>query len=187
MQEPDLVQDDSAAPSNTSQKPRVVVPVWVALAAMVLAVIVAGVIISSIAEPLLNLISPEAPDIPLPPGAHLEKTDEESKYATTEWLYGSKLPGCEVAAFFDEHDGVECIYTPLACPVGPEATAAAQLAPTSTPENDDGRVTARFSQVAVCSKYVREVASSYTWRVDIFDGYSGDYRTKFRIYLFSER
>lgn len=186
MQEPELVPDDTAASSNTSQKPRVVVPVWVALAAMVLAVIVAGMIISSIAEPLLNLISPEEPDIPLPPGTHLEKKDDEGNYATTEWLYGSKLSGCEVAAFFDEHDGVECIYTPLACPVGAEATATAQVAPTATPDDDD-RVTARFSQVAVCSKYVREVASSYTWRVDIFDGYSGDYQTKFRIYLFSER
>ncbi len=186
MQEPDLgLVPDDAAPSETPKKPRVVIPVWVALAAMVLAVVVAGVIISSIAEPLLNLISPEKPDIPLPPGTHLEKKDEESNYATTEWLYGSKLPGCEVAAFFDQHEGVECIYTPMACPVDVEATATPEVEPTPTPEG--GTITANFSQVAVCSKQVKEVASSYTWRVDIFDGYSGEYRTKFRIYLFSER
>lgn len=187
MQEPDLdlVQDTTTVSSEASPKPRLVIPIWVALAAMVLAVVVAGIIISSIAKPLLNLISPEEPDIPLPPGAHLEKVDEESGYATTEWLYGSTMPGCEVALFFDRHEGVDCIYTPLACPMGSDATAAAEIEPTPIPEGETA--SSSFSQVATCNKQVKEVASSYTWRVSIFDGYSGEYRTKFRIYLFSER
>lgn len=183
MQEPDLVHNDSSTPvAAETKKPRFVVPVWVALAAMVLALVLAVVIIASIAEPLINLISPEEPDIPVPPGARLDEKVEESNYASTQWLYSSKQTGCEVALFFDDHEGVSCMYSPVGCDV--MATATPKLEPTPTGEVP---YTAEFYQVAVCTKQVKEVASSYSWRVEIFDGYGGEYHTKFRVYLFSER
>ncbi|MBI5928836.1 MAG: hypothetical protein HY862_05970 [Chloroflexi bacterium] len=185
MQEPDLVQDDSTAPTEVkTHKPRIVIPMWVALAAMALAVVLAGIIISLIAKPLLNLVSPEKPDIPVPSGAHLDEKDEDPNYADTQWLYSSKQTGCEVALFFDKEDDVECTYSPYACAADATTTATPGIEPTPTAE---GTIGASFSRVATCTKRVKQVASSYTWRVEIFDGYSGEYQTKFRIYLFSER
>jgi hypothetical protein len=188
IQEPtlDFSQDDAekweekAKRELPAKKPRIVVPIWVALAAMVLAIIVAGIIISSIAEPLLNLVSPNDPDIPIPSGAHLDEELDDPGYGTKQWLYSSQQTGCQVALFFDEIEGVECIYSPGAC---------AELYITPAPGQDDPSDGAEntFSQTGTCTKRVKEVASSYSWRVEIFDGYEGEYQTKFRVYLFSER
>jgi hypothetical protein len=189
MQEPslDFPQEDAEKWEEKEQrepgnkKPHIVVPVWVALAAMVLAIIVAGIIISSIAEPLLNLVAPNEPEIPLPAGAHLDEELDDPGYGTKQWLYSSHQTGCQVALFFDDIEGVECIYSPNSCT---ELFVTPGTEPNDEPNEfaQDG-----FSQTATCTKRVKEVASSYSWRVEIFSGYEGEYQTKFRVYLFSER
>lgn len=188
MQEPtlDFSQDDVEKREEKEQraleikKPRIVVPIWVALAAMVLALIVAGIIISSIAKPLLNLVLPVDPDIPIPSGAHLDEELDDPGYGTKQWLYSSQQTGCQVALFFDDIEGVECIYSPGAC-------AELYITPAPGQSDPDEGSQNTFSQTGTCTKRVKEVASSYSWRVEIFHGYEGEYQTKFRVYLFSER
>lgn len=155
-------QPDPTAPKDK----RPIVPVWVAIAGLVLAIALAIVIVIQIAAPLSELVLGADSDIPIPDGAKLQSESDNAGRAQHEWLYSMpKADGCEVAAFYQEQ-GATCSYSPFACELAPEVDV--------------------LRQVAICSKTEKGLIDGYTWEVIISTEYQQDETSTiyFRVYLY---
>ncbi|MCB9437223.1 MAG: hypothetical protein H6673_09565 [Anaerolineales bacterium] len=145
---------------------RPIVPVWVAVAGLVLTIVLAVLIVFQIAAPLAELVLGRSADIPLPDGAKLESEKSEAGRAQHEWLYSlANSDGCAVAEFFHEQ-GASCVYTPLACELAPEVGV--------------------LRQIATCAKTEKQLIDGYTWEVLISTEYHEDETSTvyFRVYLY---
>lgn len=145
------------------------IPLWVALAGMIVALIIAIIIMANILRPLVNLVFPNAAEIPLPPDAELIETNENPRTSDGEWLYGSPTDGCVLLGFFVEAGGT-CTLAPFAC--------------VRTDDSPDER---GYRSVGSCTGTKSDILNSYSWEVLIGTGYSGEYTTRFRVYLYEER
>lgn len=155
----------SEQPTHPKEKRRIV-PLWVAVAGLVLAIGLAVLVVTWIAAPLAELVLDTAPDIPLPDGAKLESETTDTGRAQHEWLYSlSNSDGCAVAEFFREQ-GASCAYTPLACDLEPEIGI--------------------LRQIATCTKTEKQLIDGYTWEVLISTEYHEDETSTayFRVYLY---
>lgn len=155
---PDLTQlvgDETAE----SSKPRI--PLWLALVAMALALVVALVILARIGGPLSGLLFPSG--VPVPDGAkeieHV-KPDKGAEY----WIYGTEDSGREVAAFYEDEGGT-CRYT---------AMSSSESAPQGS------------TSVAQCLARKGDKGVDVSWEVYIGEGYpeSEGGPTVFRIYKY---
>ncbi len=149
-------------------EPGFVIPIWVALAALLLALLCGVVVFMTIAEPLAELVLGRDPDIPVPDGAVLEQEVEGQGSASKEWLYRIDDLGCEVARYYVDQ-GADCVFTPYSC----------NLERQEPPEG----VNFEIHEIAECTKTVDRLIAGYTWRVHI-TSYSSGTHTRFRIYLF---
>jgi hypothetical protein len=158
---PDLSQDEN--PEQDSR--RLVIPLWVAIATLILALLIAGIIINQIATPLGDLIFGQDPDIPIPKGAKLIE-EREGGSAAKEWLYHIDKNGCEVAQFYQDQEGVECNFTGFSCTEIPDSGSQAY-------------------QIGACTFTETNSISGYSWHVDITQNQE-DSRiwTSFRVYLY---
>lgn len=154
------------------EQPRVLIPLWVALAGMVVALILAGIIMSNVLKPLISLIFPATPDLPLPAGViELEEVGDPLT-SDGEWLYGVEMDGCQVVQFYLDA-GARCRLTPFVC------------------EQVDGKLASNydnyeFAALGTCDLVHEGEVDSYTWQLVISSGYE-DYETKYRVYLYRER
>jgi len=145
------------------------VRLWGAIGIFILAIILAGVIVVQIAEPLADLILGEDPEVPLPDGAVLIDEwdrDEQRQSAKHEWLYGTSMNGCDVARFYID-EGFDCAL-PASC--------SSILYDEESAEE--------FRRIGTCIKTEKDSISGYSISVDITDGYAGDLRARFRVYLY---
>lgn len=157
--------------AEESSKPSRDIPVWVALAGMVLAIIVAIIIMVNVLEPLVNLIFPQDPEPPVPANAELISEDADSSTSSGEWLYGTDTDACQIAEFYIE-EGSNCRFEPLACE-----------------ENEDGELVRapQVNKVATCVGTEASIVSSYSWEVIISGDDIREYETVFRLFLYEER
>jgi len=159
--------------SPPEPRKRVYIPLWVALAGMVLAFILALIIMAAVLEPLTNLVFPTKPVPPLPPDAVLLEAIAAPSTSNGEWLYGSQLEGCAVAQFYIEQRGT-CQFNPFSCERGEDGN----LRPHSLSEG--------LSAIGTCTATFSNVANSYSWEVIIARG-SAEHTSRFRVYLYKER
>ncbi|NJL92780.1 MAG: hypothetical protein HC915_03180 [Anaerolineae bacterium] len=143
------------------------IPLWVALAGMIVALILGGVIIASILQPLVNLVFPGEAEPPLPEGVLELQHVEDSRLADEEWLYATTLAPCDLARFYVEA-GSTCSLSPGAC------------------LEEEPSVSGVGETIGTCQGTHEEVLASYSWRVEITSNI-GQYPTIFRLYLFKER
>ena len=137
------------------------IPLWVALALMVAALVAAALILDRVAEPLYGLLFAEG--APVPAGAvETERVTPEQGAAYR--LYRTDQPGREVAAFYEDAGGT-CVYS--AVPPAGAADSAAE----------------REHNVARCNGQSESAARSGGWEVFIAEGYSAEKGpTIFRLY-----
>lgn len=150
------------------------IPLWVALAGLVVALVIAVIIMGNVLNPLEELIFPIDAQAPIPAEAVLIREIEDTRTSDGEWLYGIAWDGCQLAQYFLEQNGT-CSFTPFACQGDPESDAFRLNNPGDSP-----------SSVATCIGGEEGVINSYSWEALISSGYS-DYQTKFRVYLYKER
>ncbi len=137
------------------------VPVWLPLAAMLIALLFAAFIATRICPTLSALVSP--PEPVLPPGAVLQS--HESKGTEDSWLYKTTLGGCEVAQFYEKAFGV-CIYDPSA-----GCGSAKNAMPGVVP-----------NQIAECSGNQAIAQYHIAWRAYITSQNDASGETIFRVY-----
>ncbi len=153
------------------QSRRLDIPLWVALAGMVVALILAIVIMANVLRPLVNLIFPTTPEPPLPDNITLLETNENPRTSTGEWLYATEMDGCDLMNFYLKEGGT-CNLSPFTC-LG-ERDANGRF------PRDKGE------SIGVCRGESKDIMNSYSWEVLIGSGYA-DHYTKFRVYLYQER
>lgn len=164
-------------PQAPAPKQRIFIPLWVALVGMVVSLIVAVIIMATILRPLINLVFPTSAQPPLPAQIELVQEVSDPRTSDGEWLYGTQADGCAVAMFY-ESQGSTCIYTPFIC--AGDVYIDGRTATT-------GEKTGRVSKIAECTGSHSDVVNSYSWEVLISSGYTRDYYTRFRVYLYRER
>lgn len=140
------------------------VPLWLALAAMAVVLVLAALILVRIARPLYALLFPVS--VPVPGGVQEvehRKPDQGAEY----WIYRSTKPGLEIAVFY-EQEGGECQYTPRDETLDPLAPGVSY-------------------SVAYCVGETKSGGLGLGWEVYIHEGYSaGEGPTIFRIYKYGE-
>lgn len=103
---------ESVSPASEHESPaasprRRAVPLWLALAGMVIGLLLATVILARVAGPLYGLLFPV--EVPVPDG--VEQIDHQDPDQGAEyWIYRTTRPGREIAAFYEDEGG-ECWYT----------------------------------------------------------------------------
>ncbi len=137
------------------------IPLWVALALMVGALVAAALVLERVAEPLYGLLFAEG--APVPEGAvEIERVTPEQGAAYR--LYRTGQPGREIAAFYEDAGGA-CVYS--AVPPLASGDASAQ----------------RERSVARCIGQTESAARGGGWEVFIAEGYSAEEGpTIFRLY-----
>lgn len=159
-------------PTTEQEETGLYIPIWVALAALLVALILAGIIMSNVLGPLVDLVFPEKVDVPLPSGAvELEHT-EDSKTADEEWFYGVDEDACKVSWFYEQGDA-SCNFMPTMCDMGEDNVPYLIL-------DEPGALVAR------CFGEKPADVSGYSYEVLVSTG-STDYQTYFRVYLYKER
>jgi hypothetical protein len=143
-------------------EPRSRIPLWLALAGMVLALVVAVVIMLRVAEPLYRLLFPL--EVPVPDGVeeieHV-KPDKGAEY----WIYRTQAPGREIATFYEEHDS-RCVYSAI-------------------PQELEQQP--RSYAVATCNGSKEGGGLGISWEVFIHEGYSErEGPTIFRVFKYDE-
>ncbi len=139
---------------------------WLPLAALIIAVLVAAVIVARIGGTLSALVSPPQPV--LPPDAMLQSQGSDT--VGNWWLYQTDVAGCKVAKLYKDSLG-DCSYSPMSgC--NPDGSGGPQFD------------VAGGQEIAECAG--RQTVGSYSvmWRVNI--SVSTDPKTQtqtvFRIY-----
>jgi|GEM_PF-4846660 len=156
-----------------SQKSESRIPLWVAWAGMLLALVLAVIIMLTILQPLTNLIFPADPEIPLPNNIELVEEVENPPTSTGEWLYRSQMDACRVVQFYLENGG-SCNISTASCELNEDSDLVIQ-------QNN-----LQLSSVGTCRGGSDAIANSYTWEV-LISSQGGEYPTIFRIYLYTER
>ena len=163
MSAPDSGANEERPVSDTSQ-PRLGVPMWVALLAMVAALVAAGLVLWRVAGPLHGLLFP--PDVPVPPGADLVR-HEKPEQGAPSWVYRTTFAGSDVAAFY-EREGGSCHYAPL-----PGYVA------------DPAQLRGGPYAVATCTGKKEAAGLGVAWKVYIHSGYPDpDGPTVFQLYAY---
>ncbi len=153
-----------AGPADEAQPSRFHIPIGVALAAMVVALILAALILSRVAGPLHGLVFP--PSVPVPKGVQ-EVDHVHEKNGDEYWIYRTSLSGDDVAAFYDERG--DCRYSPR---------------PDEAP---DAPAPVGSYSVALCTGQNRRGNSGIGWQVYINTGYSDEEGpTIFRLYRYQD-
>ena len=165
--------DEQAAPQASGRKSRFEwisqLPPWVAVAMMILALLIAGIVIRRIAGPLSDLVFGTDVEVPIPDGATLID-EEEGGSASRTMRYSTQQDACVVYRFYLSHEGVECTPTPSAC--------------TSEGTINLNENTSSFRTVGSCRKTQLNSVSGYSWEVIISGGYSQGPATQFFISVF---
>jgi hypothetical protein len=164
------MSEDPFPVDSSEEAGGLIIPLWVALAGMVVALVLAVIIMANVLRPLTNLVFPADPEPPLPDGAVELQHSEESSTSDGEWFYGIDMDACQLVEYYIEND-TKCRVTPFACK---EGVNGAQLDTTGT------------ASVAVCRGTHEEVVGSYSWEVYV-NASTGDYPTTFRMFLYKER
>jgi hypothetical protein len=144
---------------------------------MVVALVLAIIIMANVLRPLVNLIFPDPAEPPLPAQVELLEEVDDPRVSDGEWLYGTDMDGCALAAFY-ESQGSTCNYNPLNCAGG---VYVAGLDP------DTGERTGETAQIGICTGSKSDVVNSYSWEVYINTGFAEGPYTIFRVYLYRER
>lgn len=152
---------------NSERSPRFYIPPWVAIAFGVVALLLAGIIISRIASPLADLILSDGAAVPIPDGARLLSEEEDTDYARHEWFYATNRTGCEVARFYLD-EGATCRFSPFVCNDNFEQNEISEM---------------NFFNVATCTRSEANNVTGSGWQVLISSGHPGE-QTRFRVYLF---
>ncbi len=149
------------------------IPLWLALAALLMALLVAGFIALTLFEPLVSLVLPSSPEVPIPPGSVEQDYFPDSRTSDGEWLYSNPQDACQVAEYYITDADSTCNFTPYACvrDEAGELMVADAFARTS---------------IARCSGTHEGIVDSYAWEVFITNG-GRQTDTQFRVYLYSER
>ncbi|KAB2903030.1 MAG: hypothetical protein KJ064_22775 [Anaerolineae bacterium] len=163
---------DEQKPTTEHEETGLHIPIWVALAALAVALILAGIIMSNVLGTLVDLVFPEAVDVPLPSGAVEIDHIEDSKTADEEWLYGVDEDACRVSWFYQEA-GASCNFMPTMCDVGEDNIPYLIM--------DEPA-----AMVARCTGEKPAEVSGYSYEVLVSTG-SADYQTYFRVYVYKER
>jgi hypothetical protein len=161
---PDVSQLVGEHGQEQAPQPRMVIPLWVALSGMAVALVLAVLILSRVAGPLFGLLFPA--DVPVPDGSqkveHI-KPEKGSEY----WIYRTSVPGMEVAKFYEDEGGT-CHY----------------LVQTT---GDETRPEGVSYSVARCRGKSDSGGLTTSWEVFIAEGYAEDEGpTIFRIYKYGE-
>jgi len=149
------------------------IPLWVALAGMVLALIIAVIIMANVLRPLINLVFPSKPKLALPADVIELKKVEKPRTSDGEWLYGVNMDGCQLAKFYMDQ-GATCNFAPFICD-GEGTDFTNQFAAVK-----------EVQSIGTCELSKSGVADSFSWQMLISTGYD-DYLTKYRVYLYRER
>lgn len=166
---------DSQAPSENENAPQKVgflsrlnrVPIGVAIAGLILALLLSGLILTEIVSPLSELVFGRETKVPVPEDARLLETVEHSATANKEWLYGVSISGCDLVKYYAAQ-GASCVVSPLACGA------------TGVQRSDAEGV----MNIATCSKREDGSVTGYGWDVYISSNFpEGDF-TRFRVSLF---
>lgn len=163
----------SDATSAESKTQRLHIPLWVALAGMVVALIIFVLVMTNILEPLVGLVFPQEANVPTPNGAVLLEENDGGRTSTAEKYYGVDADGCEIAQFFQD-EGATCRYTPLVCGTDEDGTLSQNI-----PE--------RVDHIATCTRRVEGTVDGYTWEIFISAGFGGTYNTQYRVFLYEQR
>lgn len=156
---------------HTDDKPTgLYIPLWVALVGMVVGVIIAGVILVNVLQPLINLIFPSTPEVPLPAGTVEISHEDTSAISGEEWLYGVNMDACKVAQFFIDEGG-RCRISPFVCTSG---------------EDGPELIASQTTSVGSCEGGQKDTINSYTWEIYI-SASDNEYDTLFRVFLYKER
>lgn len=155
---------------ESSGSSRFYVPGWVAIAFGIVALLLAGIIISNISGPLSDLILGSNVDVPIPDGAELLEENRDSDFASEELLYGiDVMNACEVLEFyFVEHDA-SCRPSPFVC--------TGDFEPDLVPDD-------RVYSVGECTHTDDNRVTGSSYRVEISSGYGESPATRFRIYVY---
>ncbi len=175
MSAPDPMLEQPPEPSKVAQarsarKAREAmqgIPLWIPLAALLIALAFAAFVAFRIIPSLSALVSP--PDPVLPSDAVLQS--HESNGTEDQWLYSSKMAGCAIAHIYAKTWG-KCIYAPSSGCTGNDATPSG---PSRSPAGGG-------SQVGECSGSQTVANLNIQWRVYISEMSSTDQPTIFRIY-----
>ncbi len=146
----------------TRAKPQVGVPLWLPLAALLIALAFAVFIAVRIGPTLSALISP--PDPVLPTDSVLQSHD--SKSTEDNWFYKTKTSGCDVAFLYQKAFG-QCIFDPASGCSGP---------------TNEQPVPGLPYQIAECSGRQSIAQYGIAWRVFITANGDADGQTLFRVY-----
>lgn len=168
MSEPSSVvpEEEQKAPESSQaeqQSSKLFIPLWLALIAMVIALIGAALILSRVGRPLYALLFPQ--EVPVPAGVH-ETEHVKPKKGDEYWIYRTSMSGEEVAHFYEKH-GSTCQYDPKPEALNPQASHMEPV-PYS---------------VAQCSGTKHSGGLGVSWQVYIHSGYSDEEGpTVFRLY-----
>ncbi len=146
------------------------IPMWVALAGLLLSLILAAVIMRNIISPIADLIFPASVDIPLPDGAKEIEHLKESKTAEEEWLYQVEGDACEISWFY-QGEARSCQYSPGMCQMDEEQDKPILINP------------APDALVAKCTGGESTEVTGYSWEVMVSTGSTGE-ETYFRVFLY---
>lgn len=154
--------DNSTTPV---EKKRHGVPNWMPLIGLMAAFAVALLVGATVCPTLTAILLPPGPR--LPPGNVTERSHESLTKGDDEWLYGTNLDGCAVAAFYQDWLK-DCSYTPnVSCRNGATQSIIGE------PGNS--------YQVATCRGKQSVGTGSFAWTVYVSSGYSTEDKTLFRL------
>ncbi|MFP4321523.1 MAG: hypothetical protein ACLFTK_03640 [Anaerolineales bacterium] len=172
-----MTHSENTTPVDVKPRPArdvgVQIPLWLALVAMLVAIIIAALIALQLFGPLVSLVLPITAEVPVPPGSTEREYIDTSRTSDGEWLYGSDLDACQVARFYIDETDSTCNFTPYAC-ITNDAGEFVESNPANT------------GTVAICRGQEEGIVDSFAWEVYI-SSRGGEYETLFRAYLYSER
>ncbi|MBN1200433.1 MAG: hypothetical protein JXJ20_01130 [Anaerolineae bacterium] len=153
---------DQLVGDDKDRSSKFVIPLWLALVAMVVALIIGALILVRVVGPLQGLLFPFEP--PVPDGAeeieHV-KPDKGAEY----WVYRTTMRGQDVARFYEQEDGT-CWYTSSNSDVNPRPDGVSY-------------------SVARCVGQRESAGLGISWEVFIAEGYSDrEGPTIFRVYKY---
>lgn len=140
-------------------------PLWLPLAAALIALVFAALIIIKVGPSLSAMISPPEPVLP----ANSVLESHELNGTEDQWLYHTTTNGCNVAHVYARAFGA-CIYDP-----------SSGCTSKDMPEGTPAVVPAMSSEVAECSGFQNIATYRIAWRVYIGSGTTGR-PVIFRIY-----
>ncbi len=141
------------------------VPVWMPLAGLLAAFLVALLVGASICPTLSALVIPPGPK--LPSGTITEKLHESKAAGEDEWLYSTNLEGCTVAQFYVDWLK-DCTFAPnISCKNGATKSVIGEAG--------------QSYHVATCTGKQSVGNYSLAWTVYIDSGYSTGDKTVFRL------